>query len=80
MASHPTRRLPSRPPRRRSEIDTAAGRLARVLYGRAMLLVRVRLFDGPGVVDARNGAPAAEIRTCTADLRTGAARNLSCRG
>jgi len=36
----------------RFEIDACAG-LAReaILDGRAMLLVRVRLFDGPGVVD-----------------------------
>jgi hypothetical protein len=44
----------------RSEIDASAGpaRRGRV-GGGGVLLVRVRLFDGPGVVDALTGEPAA---------------------
>jgi hypothetical protein len=63
----------------RFEIDTSAGPAREgVLYGRAMLLVRVRLFDGPGVVDALTGQPAAGEDVYT-DLRPEVARDLACR-
>jgi hypothetical protein len=53
----------------RCEIDAAAGPAREdVLYGRAMLLVRVQMFDGPGVVDALTGEPAAGEDVYT-DLR-----------
>ena len=43
----------------RFEIDASAGPAREgILGGRAMLLVRVRLFDGPGVIDTRTGEPA----------------------
>lgn len=61
----------------RFEIDTAAGPAREgMLSGRAMLLVRVRLFDGPGVVDALTGEPAADEDVCC-DLRPEAARELA---
>jgi hypothetical protein len=45
----------------RFEIDTTAGPAREgILGGRAMLLVRVRLFDGPGVVDGATGQLAGE--------------------
>jgi hypothetical protein len=63
----------------RFEIDTSAGPAREgVLYGRAMLLVRVRLFDGPGVVDALTGEPAGGEDVCC-DLRPEAARELAFR-
>jgi hypothetical protein len=63
----------------RFEIDTSAGPAREgVLYGRAMLLVRVRLFDGPGVVDALTGEPAAGEDVCS-DLRPEQARDLAFR-
>jgi hypothetical protein len=63
----------------RFEIDTAAGPAREgVLYGRAMLLVRVRLFDGPGVVDELTGEPAAGEDVYT-DLRPEVARDLAFR-
>jgi hypothetical protein len=63
----------------RFEIDACAGPAREgVLYRRAMLLVRVRLFDGPDVVDALTGEPAAgEDVHC--DLRPDAARDLAFR-
>jgi hypothetical protein len=61
----------------RFEIDTSAGPAREgVLYGRAMLLVRVRLFDGPGVVDGLTGEPAAD-EDVYCDLRPEAARDLA---
>jgi hypothetical protein len=63
----------------RSEIDACAGPAREgVLYGRAMLLVRVRLFDGPGAVDALTGLPAAD-QDVHCDLRPDAARDLAFR-
>ena len=61
----------------RSEIDTSAGPAREgVLYGRSLLLVRVRLFDGPGVVDGLTGQPAADDDVYT-DLRPEQARDLA---
>jgi hypothetical protein len=63
----------------RFEIDTSAGPAREgVLYGRAMLLVRVRLFDGPGVVDGLTGEPAGDQDVYT-DLRPDQARELASR-
>jgi hypothetical protein len=63
----------------RSGIDACAGPAReRILYGRAMLLVRVRLFDGPGVVDGLTGEPAAG-EDVYPDLRPEAARDLAFR-
>ena len=61
----------------RFEIDTTAGPAREgILDGRAMLLVRVRLFDGPGVVDGATGQPAGEQDVYT-DLRPDDARRLA---
>lgn len=61
----------------RFEIDATAGPAReRVLYGRAMLLVRVRLSDGPGAVDGLTGQPAGEQEVYT-DLRPEQARRLA---
>jgi hypothetical protein len=60
----------------RFEIDTSAGPAREVLYGRAMLLVRVRLFDGPGVVDGLTGQSAGE-QDVYCDLRPDEARRLA---
>jgi hypothetical protein len=61
----------------RFEIDTSAGPArGSVVGGRGMLLVRVRLFDGPGVVDGATGQPAADEDVYT-DLRPDAARELA---
>jgi hypothetical protein len=63
----------------RFEIDACAGPAREgVLYGRAMLLVRVRLFDGPGVACALTGEPAGCEDVFT-DLRPDAARDLAFR-
>jgi hypothetical protein len=63
----------------RFEIDTTAGPAREgILYGRAMLLVRVRLFDGPGVVDGATGQPAG-LEDVYTDLRPGQARALAFR-
>jgi hypothetical protein len=63
----------------RFEIDTSAGPAREgVLYGRAMLLVRVRLFDEPGVVDSQTGEPAGDEEVYT-DLRPDDARDLASR-
>jgi hypothetical protein len=61
----------------RFEIDAAAGPAREgVLGGRSMLLVRVRLFDGPGVLDTLTGEPAgSEDVYC--DLRPTQARELA---
>jgi hypothetical protein len=63
----------------RFEVDSSAGPAREgVLYGRAMLLVRVRLFDGPGVVDSLTGQ---EVHTedVFSDLRPEDARRLAFR-
>jgi hypothetical protein len=61
----------------RFEIDTSAGPAREgVPDGRAMLLVRVRLFDGPGVVDGLTGEPAGDDDVYT-DLRPDQARELA---
>lgn len=61
----------------RSEIDTTAGPArGSVVGGRGMLLVRVRLFDGPGVGDGGTGLPAGDEDVYT-DLRPDAARDLA---
>jgi hypothetical protein len=61
----------------RFEIETSAGPAReRVLGGRARLLVRVRLFDGPGVVDTMTGEPASTEEVFT-DLRPTDARELA---
>ena len=63
----------------RFEIDTTAGPAREgILGGYAMLLVRVRLFDGPGVVDRLSGQPAGEQDVYT-DLRPRDARDLAFR-
>jgi len=61
----------------RFEIDTHAGpALEGILGGRAQLLVRVRLFDGPGVIQTDTGQPrdAPDIYT---DLRPDDARSFA---
>lgn len=61
----------------RFEIDTSTGPAREgILDGRAMLLIRVRLFDGPGVVDGLTGLPAAGEDVYT-DLRPEDARRLA---
>ena len=63
----------------RFEIDTSTGPAREgVLGGRSMLLVRVRLFDGAGVVDGLTGQPAASEDVYT-DLRPNDARQLASR-
>jgi hypothetical protein len=61
----------------RFEIETSAGPARGSLVGGgAQLLVRVRLFDGPGVVDSSTGAPAGQPDAFT-DLRPRDARKLA---
>jgi hypothetical protein len=61
----------------RFEIDASAGpALEGLLYGARQLLVRVRLFDGPGVVDSATGEPAGQPEVFT-DLRPEQARDLA---
>jgi len=64
----------------RFEIDTAAGPSSQgSLDGtRKVFQVRVRLFDGPGVVDDRTGLPAGEEDVYT-DLLPVDARRLAIR-
>jgi hypothetical protein len=64
----------------RFEIDTAAGPSSQgSLDGtRKVFQVRVRLFDGPGVVDATTGLPAGEEDVYT-DLLPVDARRLAIR-
>ena len=63
----------------RFEIDTSAGPGREgILGGRSLLLVRVRLFDGPGVVDGITGEPAGDEDVYT-DLRPDQARELASR-
>jgi hypothetical protein len=61
----------------RFEIDAGVGPAREgVLGGRSMLLVRVRMFDGPGVVDTLTGEPAGTEDVHT-DLRPSEARELA---
>jgi hypothetical protein len=61
----------------RCEIDASAGPArGSVVGGRGQLLVRVCLFDGPGVVDGATGLPAGEQDVYT-DLRPCQARKLA---
>ena len=61
----------------RFEIDACAGPAREgVLDGRAQLLVRVRLFDGPGVSRTDTGEPSAQPDVHT-DLRPEEARSLA---
>ncbi len=61
----------------RFEIDACAGPAREgVLGGRAQLLVRVRLFDGPGVCRTDTGEPGAQPDVYT-DLRPEQARSLA---
>ena len=61
----------------RFEVEASAGPAREGLVGGgAHLLVRVRLFDGPGVVDQITGEPACQPDAFT-DLRPGDARELA---
>ena len=61
----------------RFEIEASAGPAREGLVGGgARLLVRVRLFDGPGVVDTVTGEPASQPDVCC-DLRPESARELA---
>jgi hypothetical protein len=61
----------------RFEIEAAAGPAREgVLGGRSMLLVRVRMFDGPGVVDTLTGQDAGG-EDVYRDLRPAEARGLA---
>lgn len=61
----------------RFEIDASAGPAREAaLGGRSMLLVRVRVFDGPGVIDTRTGQDAGSEDVYT-DLRPSEARELA---
>jgi hypothetical protein len=63
----------------RFEIDTTAGPArGSVLGRRGILLVRVRLFDGPGVLDGLTGRPAGE-EDVYSDLYPNDARGLASR-
>ena len=61
---------------RRYEIDAAVGPARERVIGGSMLLVRVRLFDGPGVVNALTGEPAG-TEDVYSDLRPSEARELA---
>lgn len=61
----------------RFEIKASAGPArGSALSRRAQLLVRVRLFDGPGVVDTLTGEPAGGEEVFT-DLRPAEAREFA---
>jgi hypothetical protein len=61
----------------RFEIDASAGpALEGLLYDAKQLLVRVRMFDGPGVANALTGEPSREREVFT-DLRPEQARDLA---
>lgn len=63
----------------RFEIAAQAGPAREgIVYGRAMLLVRVRLFNGPGVVSTETGDPCPGEEVYT-DLRPEQARELAFR-
>jgi len=62
----------------RFEIEASAGpERGSVLGRRSQLLVRIRLFDGPGVVDTLSGEPAGEEEEVFTDLRPAQARALA---
>ncbi len=64
----------------RFEIDASAGPAREgLLYGRMQLLVRVRLFDGLGVVDTATGEEPAQQPDVITDLRPEQARHLALR-
>ena len=50
-----------------------------MLYGRAMLLVRVRMFDGPGVVDGADRPSQPATRTSIPTCGPATARDLAFR-
>jgi hypothetical protein len=60
----------------RFEIDASAGPARERVIGGSQLLVRVRLFDGPGVVDTLTGERAGGEDVFT-DLRPTDARELA---
>jgi hypothetical protein len=61
----------------RFEINASAGPAREGILGaRAQLLVRVRLFDGPGVARTDTGEPSAQPDVYT-DLRPEQARSLA---
>jgi len=61
----------------RFEIEASAGPARRKrVGGGAVLLVRVRLFDGPGVVDLATGEPAS-VPDAFTDLDPREARELA---
>ena len=60
----------------RYEIDASVGPGCERVIGGSTLLVRVRLFDGPGVVNALTGEPARSEDVYT-DLRPCEARELA---
>jgi hypothetical protein len=61
----------------RFEIDISAGPSREgLLHGRAQLLVRVRLSDGPGCACTQTGHPAREPDVWT-DLRPDCARRVA---
>ena len=62
----------------RFEIDASTGPARERVIGGSQLLVRVRLFDGPDVVDTLTGEPAGGEGVFT-DLRPAAARELALR-
>lgn len=59
----------------RFDIEASAGPAREALIGGARLLVRVRLFNGPGVVDD-HGRPSSEPDAFS-DLRPDEARRLA---
>jgi hypothetical protein len=60
----------------RYEIEATAGPARERVLDGSLLLVRVRLFNGPDVVDAITGEPTGREDVCT-DLRPGEARELA---
>jgi hypothetical protein len=60
----------------RYEIDASVGPARERVIGGSSLLVRVRLFDGPGVVNALTGEPAGS-EDVYSDLRPREARELA---
>jgi hypothetical protein len=61
----------------RFEIDAQAGPAREaILYGRAIMLVRVSLFDGPGVISTDTGQPCPQEEVFTY-LRPEDARSLA---
>jgi hypothetical protein len=60
----------------RFDIDATAGPAREGVIGGSILLVRVRLFNGPGVADATPGPPVARPDVAC-DLRPREARRLA---